>query len=172
MSKPLLRTDKDLTEIYNRHSKMLYRICFAYMKNAADTEDAVQETFFRLIRKGPAFKSSEHEKAWLIRTAENICKNMLKHWWRKREDLEAHMELYTEDKDTVDILSAIFNLPDKYKTVVYLYYFEGYNNAEIAEILKKPSSTIRNHLREARLLLRDRLDDSFETKGDDQNVKQ
>ena len=73
MSKSLLRTDKEIAEIYKRHSKTVYRVCFAYMKNPADTEDAVQDTFFQLIKSGPAFESEEHEKAWLIRTATNIC---------------------------------------------------------------------------------------------------
>lgn len=80
MSKSLLRTDKEIAEIYKRHSKTVYRICFAYMKNPTDTEDAVQDTFFQLIKSGPAFESEEHEKAWLIRTATNICKNVLRHW--------------------------------------------------------------------------------------------
>ncbi|MBO5987690.1 MAG: RNA polymerase sigma factor, partial [Lachnospiraceae bacterium] len=63
-----MRTEEEITEIYERHMKTVYRVCFAYMKNAAETEDAVQETFFRLIRKDPRFESAEHEKAWLIRT--------------------------------------------------------------------------------------------------------
>lgn len=88
MSKSLLRTDKEIAEIYKRHSKTVYRVCFAYMKNPADTEDAVQDTFFQLIKSGPAFESEEHEKAWLIRTATNICKNVLRHWWRRHEIIE------------------------------------------------------------------------------------
>ena len=56
-----------------------------------------------------------------------------------------------------ETMEAIRNLPDKYKTVVYLFYYEGYKSEEIAKILKKPSSTIRNHLREARSILRERL---------------
>lgn len=78
----------DIAAIYERHSKTVYRVCFAFMKNHADTEDAVQETFFRLIRKQPTFETPEHEKAWLIRTASNICKNELKHWRRKQTALD------------------------------------------------------------------------------------
>ena len=86
MSKSLLRTDKEIKEIYERHRQTVYRVCFAYMKNSEDAADAVQETFIRLIRKAPAFENTEHEKAWLIRTASNICKDELKHWWRKHDD--------------------------------------------------------------------------------------
>ncbi len=162
MSGSLLRTDKEIAEIYTRHSKMLYRVCFAYMKNAMDTEDAVQETFFHLVRSGPAFVSAEHEKAWLIRTASNICKNALRHWWRKRENIEDFQDIQSgETVETDEVFHAVMDLPEKYKTVVYLYYYEGYTGAEIAGILNKPQSTIRNSLREARALLKERLGDSF-----------
>ena len=162
MSGSLVRTDKEIAEIYTRHSKMLYRVCFAYMKNPMDTEDAVQETFFHLVRSGPAFVSAEHEKAWLIRTASNICKNALRHWWRKRENIEDFQDIQSEETvETDEVFQAVMDLPEKYKTVVYLYYYEGYTGAEIAGILNKPQSTIRNSLRDARAFLKERLGDSF-----------
>lgn len=158
MFRPLQRTEKELEELYERHSGTVYRVCYAYMKNPTDTEDAVQETFYRLINKKPRFKSAEHEKAWLIRTAANICKDELKHWRRRCDDIDEHTELRTEDSiETDDILGSVMELPDKYKTVIYLYYYEGYNSAEIADILRKPKSTVRNHLHEARQLLKERL---------------
>lgn len=158
MSKSLLRTDKEIAEIYERHSQTVYRVCFAYMKNPMDAEDAVQETFFRLITKNPKFESEEHEKAWLIRTATNICKDELKHWWRKHEDIDEQLGLQSEESiHTDDVFQAVMELPDRYKTVIYLYYYEGYNSAEIAKILRKPKATIRYHLHEARNLLKERL---------------
>jgi RNA polymerase sigma-70 factor (ECF subfamily) len=162
MAKFLLRTDGEISAIYERHKLTVYRACFAYMKNAADTEDAVQDTFYKLIKNGTPFESEEHEKAWLIRTATNICKNALRSWWRKRESLEDYENL--QDKGNVeidDVFSAVMGLPDKYKTVVYLYYYEGYDSVEIAKILEKPQSTIRNYLSEARRALRERLGDDF-----------
>ncbi len=162
MSKSLLRTDKEIEEIYERHRITVYRVCFAYMKNLADTEDAVQETFIRLIDKDPKFESEEHEKAWLIRTSTNICKNELKHWRRKNENIDDHFELQTDNTIKTDgVFQDVMELPDKYKTVIYLYYYEGYDSAEIAEILKKPKSTIRNYLHEARNLLKERLGEHF-----------
>ena len=158
MSKSLLRTDKEIAAIYERHSQTVYRVCFAYMKNPMDTEDAVQETFYRLISKNPILESEEHEKAWLIRTATNICKDELKHWWRRHENIDHHHELQSEETiHTDDVFQAVMELPDKYKTVIYLYYYEGYNSAEIAKILRKPKATIRYHLHEARNLLKERL---------------
>jgi len=133
------------------------------MKNPADTEDAVQDTFIQLIRSGPAFESTEHEKAWLIRTAANICKNNLRHWWRKREDIDDFYDLPGSEKvGTDDVFQAVMDLPDKYKAVVYLYYYEGYSSVEIAGILQRPQSTVRNYLHEARALLKERLGDDFD----------
>ena len=148
------------TELYARHKSTVWRVCFAYLKNASDTEDAVQETFIRLIKSGPVFESEEHEKAWLIRTASNVCKNMLGHWWHKRESIEQLRDLPgKETPDTSDVLEAVTALPYKYKAAVYLYYYEGYTGAEIAKILQKPQSTVRNHLREARIILKEGLGD-------------
>ena len=163
MSNSLLRTDKEIAEIYTRHSKTVYRVCFAYMKNPADTEDAVQDTFFQLIKSGPAFESEEHEKAWLIRVATNLCKNQLRSWWRRHEDLEDYKELIgTEDQEDqyTDLKYALMRLPDKYKTVVVLYYYEDYKSEEIANILGKPASTIRNYLCDARIILKKYLEES------------
>ena len=159
MPNSLLRTDKEIAAIYERHRKAVYRLCYAYMKNPPDTEDAVQETFYQLIRTGPVFESETHEKAWLIRTAANLCKNVLRHWWRKRNNLDDY-DGYLQSNGPVennDTLGAVLELPQKYKTVVYLYYFEGYNSVEIAGILGKPGSTIRNHLYQARKALREKL---------------
>lgn len=162
MPRSLLRTDKEIAAVYERRRHMLYRICFAYMKTPADAEDAVQETFFRFIQAAPRFESAEHEKAWLIRAASNLCKNELKRRGRKAENIEDHFELAGDGGvPTNDVLQAVLDLPDKYKTVIYLYYYEGYSGPEIAEILRKPQSTVRNHLREARGLLRERLGDDF-----------
>jgi RNA polymerase sigma-70 factor (ECF subfamily) len=161
--KPLSRTDKEIAEIYTRHVKTIYRICYTYMKNSSDTEDIVQETFIRLMKFGGSYESEEHEKAWLIRTAANLCKDNLKHWWRKRENLEDYQNLL-DDNNTKnnDTLEVVMSLPDKYKTVVYLYYYEGYTSVEISKILSKPQSTIRNYLHEARNILRTKLGSDFE----------
>lgn len=158
MTKSLLRTDKEITEIYNRQMKTVYRVCFAYMKNPFDTEDAVQDTFYKMIKSGVAFESEEHEKAWHIRTASNVCKNSIKHWFRKRVDLaDYENQLMSKNIEIDNTFEAVMNLPDKYKTVVYLYYYEGYNSVEIAKNLGKPQSTIRNYLHEARKVLRERI---------------
>ncbi len=161
MAERIRRSDKEMTDLYMRNRNTLYRVCYAYMKNPSDTEDAVMDTFLQLVRKGPAFENDEHEKAWLIRTAANICKNKLHHWWRRKENIDDFYDL-SAPVQTDETFQAVMELPDKYKTVVYLYYYEGYSGKEIAAILKKPASTIRNYLHEARIILKERLGEDFD----------
>lgn len=88
----LLRTDKDIEDIYRRYVDMLYRVAYSFMKNSADAEDMVQETFIRLLRSGTSFASEQHEKAWLIVTVSNLCKSALRSPWQRREALDAITE--------------------------------------------------------------------------------
>lgn len=138
---------------------MVYRLCFAYLKTATDTEDAVQNVFIKLMKYEQAFKNEEHEKAWLIRCAANHCKDVLKSAYRKRTDFDIPevADERADDTTTSDVYDAVLNLPEKYKDCVYLHYYEGYKTDEIAKILEKPSSTVRSYLSEARSLLRTAL---------------
>ena len=150
-----------LEGIYRRHVDTVYRLCFSYLKNRADTEDAVQSTFLKLLGASKSFHSEEHEKAWLIVVAGNICKNALRHWWRKHSDIDSCVPMAApEENDRREIYDAILALPARCKTVVYLYYYEGYSTQEIAALLKKPVSTIRNQLSDARKVLKKRLEET------------
>ena len=159
----LLRTDKEIAEIYNRHVDTVYRICFSFMKSNAEAEDMVQETFLKLIASGKTFESGNHEKAWLIVTASNLCKDSLKKWWRKCEDIDeiAHPSRENTMEDNT-VLSAILELPDDYKTVVYMFYYEGYSVKEISARLHCLQTTIRSRLSRARKLLKKSLGGEFD----------
>lgn len=150
----LLRTDKDIERIYHRHVEMLYRVAYSFMKNGADAEDMVQETFIRLLRSGMVFDSVQHEKAWLIVTVSNLCKSALRSPWR-REDIDTMSEPPTvEDTIPDETLDAVMALPEDYKLPVYLYYYEGYQAAEIAEMLGVAPATVRSRLSRARQKLK------------------
>ena len=104
----------------------------------------------RISRK-PRFESTDHEKAWLIVTASNLCKDNLKKWWRKWENIDdPSLGLKQEAFEPDSVLSAILNLPSEYKTVVYMYYYEDYTTGEIAEALHCPQATVRSRLSRAR----------------------
>ena len=81
---------EEIEVIYRRHFKLVYQVCLVLMKNAPDAEDAVQTVFRRAMERGEPFRDPEHERAWLIVTARNECRDQLKHWWRRcREDASA-----------------------------------------------------------------------------------
>jgi len=151
-----IRTNGELIQLYNRHVDTVYRVCFMYMKNRYDTEDMVQNTFIKLLKDQTRFESQEHEKAWLIKTASNLCKDHFRHWWNKTVAIDHADDVIKEEAEyTVsDILEKVLALPSKYKTVVYMYYYEGYTTVEIAKILNKNESTVRSHLRTGRNLLK------------------
>ena len=146
----VITDERQITGIYNRHVDAVYRLCYSYMKNAADAEDMVQETFLRLIRSGKSFENDRHERAWLIVTASNLCKDQLKHWWRKTVALEEQEEAAQSASQNNDVLQAVMNLPANYKVVVYLYYYEEFTTQEIAKNLHCTESTVRSRLARAR----------------------
>lgn len=149
-----LRTDEEFVEIYNRHVDTVFRVCFSFMKNAADTEDMVQETFLKLISCEKKFISEEHEKAWLIVTASNTCKDELRRFRRRLQYISACLKPENGGQTEAEGISElILSLPPKYKEVVYLHYYEGYQASEIAGMLHCPASTVRNRLSRARKLL-------------------
>ena len=83
-----VRSQEEVASLYRRHVDMVYQICLMLMKNVPDAEDAVQTVFRKVMEYDRPFRDHEHEKAWLIVTARNECKNQLKHWWRTRRESE------------------------------------------------------------------------------------
>ncbi len=149
MESSLLCAGKEITRLYNQYVNMVYQICFLYLKNKEDTEDAVQITFIQLLKQDRLFQNEEHVKAWLIRTASNICKNQVKHWWKRNETIDVLHEIGVEDQQDCT-LEILLKLPEKYKTVIYMYYYMGYTTEEIAQILKQKHTTIRSLLSRGR----------------------
>ncbi len=142
---------------YEKYKNYVYRICFTYMKRAADAEDCAEDVFVNVLSKNMKFNGEEHEKRWLSVAAANHCKNKLKKRNRSDSCLTELTEDIPADDESKEILQAVLSLPDKYKSVVWLHYYEGYKTNEIAKILKKPPSTVRNLLSDARKLLKTAL---------------
>lgn len=156
-------TDNEMTEIYNRNVLSVYRLCFSYLKNVTDTEDIVQETFVKAFMRDKAFENERHEKGWLIMTAGNMCKDLLSHWWRKNRNLDDYETLQAKAGFDIDeTFIEIMKLPPKYKTVIYMYYYEEYSTREISEILKKNKSTVCSMLKRGREILKERLGEDNE----------
>ena len=147
--------DVDLESVIDRYSDMLYKICFLILKNEQDTKDVLQETFLIYYTKKPKFENEEHKKAWLIKVSQNKCKEFLRFHKRHAalplEDMEETLVI-TDGLSGSDreILSLIWNLDYKLKSVVILFYIEGYSVNEIADILKTSPSAVKKRLQRAR----------------------
>lgn len=152
-----MRTKEDFEMIYQRHVRTVWNICYPYFMDPADTEDAVQETFCRLLNTQKHFRDAEHEKAWLIVTARNICRDELRRARRTEVGLDAAGQLPAPETEADEVMAALSALPDKYRTSIYLFYYEGYSSAQIAQMLRRPDASIRSDLRRGRSLLKQRL---------------
>jgi len=149
-----------IEEIIKRNGDKLLRTAVAITGNKAEAEDAVQDTFIKLIDKQPLFNSPEHESAWLIRVTVNLCKNRIRsYWWKKTEPL---LEAYpAQDSQETDIMQVVLSLPSKYRAVIHLFYYEGYSTKEIADITEQREPTVRQQLTRARRMLKDFLEGDY-----------
>ena len=148
-----------IEEVYARQADTVWRVCYSYMQNPHDTDDMVQETFLRLIGADPQFSDEKKERAWLIVTASNLCKDVLKSRERRHVPLEEQKHLAVEGPAPNALASAIQGLKDSYKMVVYLHYYEGYDMKEIAGLLNISEGNVKMTLHRARRRLRGLLEE-------------
>lgn len=160
MEMQLLRTDDCVSQIITKHADMVFRLCLIYLKNKSDAEDAFQDIFlklFELFEKRLVFNDDEHLKAWLIRCTINRCKNILGSYWIKNKISIDEIIMPINDEHDRDIIRYVLKLPIKYRSVIYLYYFEGYPTKEIAGMLHIKDATVRTHLKRGREALKNEL---------------
>ncbi len=140
----------ELKDIFERQHKRVYRIAMLMLNNVSDAEDAVQNVFLKYIEKGSSFEDIEHEKAWFITVTRNYCKDQLKNFWKRNVDMGDIPEQIQEEEQDNELLEHIMKLPDKYKEVIYLFYYEDYSIKEMSKILDRKESTIQTQLSTAR----------------------
>ena len=151
-------SDGDVVRIVETYSDMLLRIALNRVKSMPAAEDVVQGVFERLMRRRPIFENREHEKAWLIRTAVNLCLTDLRAQSRHGE-LPLDENIAKEyGEETYEVLDAVQTLPTPDRYAVYLYYYEGYGIKDIGKLLKEPEGTISSRLSRARKKLRTLLE--------------
>ena len=155
-----IRSQEEVASLYRRHVDMVYQLCLVLMKNVPDAEDAVQTVFRKVMEYPKPFRDHEHERAWLIVTARNECRNQLKHWWRtRRESEEVLNRLAWEQPEDGTLWETILRLPEKYRLVLYLHYYQGYTTGEISDMLRENHSTVRSRLVQARKKLKLKLEE-------------
>lgn len=152
-------TREQFTLVAEQHMDMIFRIAFSYLRSREDADDVTQNVLLALYRTDKAFRDGDHLKAWLIRVTINACRKILRSPWRRRN---APLEEYAgampfqEARDS-DLFLAIMALDVKYRSVIVLYYYEGYDIAEIGNLLGIPVGTVGTRLARARNMLKSTL---------------
>lgn len=143
-----------IKDLISNYGNMLYRICLCILCDKEDAEDAVQDTLLKFLTKAPRFESEEHKKAWLIRVATNVSKNMYMLRIKRRTVDINELEYIGEAEEDRGVFEAIMNLPVKFKIVMILHYIEGYPTKDIATMIKISDDAVRKRLQKGRELLK------------------
>ena len=155
---------QSVQELIERYQNNLYAIAFNICKNPFDAQDVVQDTFIQYFTSKKEFEDEQHLRAWLIRVAINKAKNLTLTFWRQHKvSLEDYMENLTfEAPESENLFEEVMKLPQKYRIVIHLFYYEDYSVREIADILKLSESNVKVRLSRGRALLRDSLKEEWE----------
>ena len=148
-----MEIDSENIQIYfNRYKDNLFAIGFNYFKNSVDADDVVQETFLKLFRSQIDFESEAHIRNWLIRVAINECKRVsLSSWFKKKISWEEYADnLSFEDPEESQVFAAVMQLPQKYRKVIHLYYYEDYSTEESGDVLGISQTAVTTQLARGR----------------------
>ena len=152
----------EMERIYDTYHDSVFRLAFAYCKNRADAEDITSEVFLKRFACRKPFESPQHETAWMMRVTINLAKDLLRSFrYRFSVPLEEAVLVY-ESPEEHAVYHAVMELPAKYRSVIHLYYFEGYSVKEIAGMTGKSETAVQTQLYRARQKLRTALGEEFE----------
>ncbi len=151
-----MQKEADARKIIDKYSDTVYRIALTRCGSVENAEDVYQEVFIKYFQTNPKFNNEEHEKAWFIRVTINLSKNNVRLFWNKNVS-ELDENIIFESKEENDVFNVVNTLPQNYKTVIYLSYYEGYKVKEIANFMKVKEGTVKTWLFRAREILRKKL---------------
>ena len=158
-----MRSEDEINRAIEEYADLVRRLCMLHLKSVQDSEDIFQEVFIKYAYCSKEFESNEHEKAWIIRVTVNACKDLLKSFFRNNMVSLENVIIESREKgyEYNEVLEQVLRLPNKYKDVVFLFYYEGYTAVDIAKILNKNVNTIYTLLSRARNILGEKLRGSF-----------
>ena len=149
--------------LLEEYQNSLYVAAFSICKNDHDEEDVVQYTFIKYISKNIDFDSKEHIKAWLLRVAINLAKNKMTTFFRRKVvPMEDYMlDIESPGEESNELFTAVMSLPQKYRIVIHLFYYEDYSVKEIADILKISPDNVKTRLTRGRKQLKEILKEEW-----------
>ena len=152
-------TTDQLAGLFAQYGDDVYRFAYSYTRHAADAEDVCQSVFYRLA-DGKTELEPGKEKAWLLQCAANACKNRFR-FLRRWESVPLEEAESIPDESSRAVLDAVLSLPMKYRAPVHLFYYEGYSQSEIAEILDLSRTAVQTRMLRARAMLKEVLSDDI-----------
>lgn len=153
------KVNQRATALLDQYGEHILRLAYSYLHNQSDAEDILQDTLIQYLRTAPVLESPAHEKAWLLRVAGNLSKNLLRaQGYRQADQLEETL-VAQEREDLSYVWDAVKALPVPYRETIHLFYYEGYSTAQIARILDQKESTVRSRLKRGREKLRPLLEE-------------
>lgn len=146
-----------------KYKNTVFRAAYSYCGNKSDAEDISQEVFLKFYTLDRVFQSENEEKAWLIRVTVNKCKDIFKSsWYKTKTSLEECREVYSMNESQSELINVLMSIPEKYRIVIHLYYYEQYSVKEISEITSRKESTVQTHLQRGRKLIEKKLKEEEE----------
>ena len=153
---------RDHEEKIEKYIATVFRCAYSFVKNRHDAEDIMQEVFVKYLTKKPFFADENHEKAWFIRVTINMSKNYLRSFWfRNREEFSDDLVGDNDNESSAELWSAIYELPEKYRVTIVMYYIENYSIKEISQILKKKQSTVGTWLERGKKKLKQIMEEKY-----------
>lgn len=152
-------TDELFKTLVDEYGDTVYRYAIIHLKSETDAQDTYQEVFLKLYERQPEFENMEHAKAWLLRVCINMCKNKLRYsFMHSHGELDERVQNMADDsqkdESDIDMVYYLKLIPEKYRRILYLYYYEEYKTMEIAKICETKESTVRSLLKRGREKLR------------------
>lgn len=151
----------ELGALFGQYGGDVFRLAYSYLGSRPDAEDVCQTVFLRLA-EGRTELLPGREKAWLLTCAANACKNHLRSFWRRNVGTLDETDTFRAPEDRA-LFEAVMSLPPKYRAAVHLYYYEGYDQGEIGEILHISRTAVQTRMSRARAMLKKELSEDDET---------
>lgn len=158
---------KEISRLVEEYGNDVLKIATVILKSKELAEDVYQETFLRVVRSYSGYRGESSEKTWIISIAVNLCRDYMRSAWKRRVVVTDNFLTYTADDDTEEIIekrsekqlliNAIMKLPDKYREIIHLFYYQEMGVKDIAKVLKIPGGTVKSRLFKARTLLHDMI---------------
>ena len=152
-------SEKQFDYVYNEYAKELLNIAYGYTKNKDDSIDIMQNAYVALLNANKQFESNVHIKHFLIRVTINESKNFLKSHNKqkviKNNDIVMNYPETLKDDIAYDMSKIINILPEKYRTIIILHYYDDMKIKDISNVLKISESAVKKRLERARNLIKE-----------------